>query len=242
LLLGAALALRRRPQRQRAAVIAALLLLWLPSTRPGALLLATPLEREHPPLPAGTSAAVIVVLGGGARPLSPPRVTPELSESGDRMLYAAWLYQQAAAPQLVLSGGSYPDARAPSEAANMGAILEIMGVPPDAQLLEEASRNTRENAVFVRQILAERGIDRIILVTSATHMPRSVRLFEREGFTVLPAPTDFVGTEADWDYVRDSGWTARLLLLLPEASNLQISTRCLKEYVGLVVYRLRGWI
>jgi uncharacterized SAM-binding protein YcdF (DUF218 family) len=241
-LIGAAMLLRNRARWQMGMLIAAAALLWLSSVRPVALLLAQSLERQHPPLARGVTAPAIVVLGGGAERLSAPRPLAEMNESGDRMLYAAWLYQQGVAPRLVLTGGSFPDNIPPSEAASMAQIMEVMGVPRDALLLEEASRNTYENALLVHQMLKDRGIEDIILVTSASHMPRSVQLFENVGFNVTPAPTDYMATDASWEDLRRTSWPHRLVYFLPSAGSLEMSTRVLKEYIGLLVYRLRGWI
>ena len=71
------------------------------------------------------------------------------------------------------------------EANTMAELLALLGVPADALILETRSRNTYENAVEVKQELAALGAERVGLVTSAMHMPRSVALFEKQGFTVL---------------------------------------------------------
>ena len=86
------------------------------------------------------------------------------------------------------------------------------------------------------------GIRRIILVTSASHMPRSVALFEKQGFEVIPAPTDFTVTQAGWDKLKSGGLASQVLSLLPSAENLGLTTRMLKEYFGMLVYRLNGWM
>jgi uncharacterized SAM-binding protein YcdF (DUF218 family) len=108
--------------------------------------------------------------------------------------------------------------------------------------LESTSRNTYENGVNSHEILAKEGIKRILLVTSATHMPRAVRVFERQGLEVIPAPTDFLVTRAEWQYLREAGPHTQLINLLPSAGNLELTTRALKEYIGIAVYKLRGWL
>jgi len=59
--------------------------------------------------------------------------------------------------------------------------------------LENDSENTAENAFYSAEILREKNIKTIILVTSAMHMPRSVALFEAQGLNVIPAPTGLFG-------------------------------------------------
>jgi len=128
------------------------------------------------------------------------------------------------------------------EAEAMAQVIELMGVPRSALWLEDGSRNTYENAGETRRLLAERGITEIILVTSAMHMPRSVRLFERQGLRVIPAPTDYQVTEADWSYFTRADPGIQALNLLPDAEALAATSRALKEYIGMVVYALRGWM
>ena len=73
----------------------------------------------------------------------------------------------------------------------MKEVLAVMGVPTRAMLLENNSRNTNDNALYTAVVLNNRQIQRILLVTSAFHMRRAVPLFERQGFEVIPAPTDY---------------------------------------------------
>jgi uncharacterized SAM-binding protein YcdF (DUF218 family) len=94
--------------------------------------------------------------------------------------------------------------------------------------------------VNVRKILDSRGIRQVLLVTSAMHMPRSLLIFKRQKNAAIPAPTDFLVT-AD-DLQQHNPPQATLLNFLPDADRLQQTTRALKEYFGLVVYRLRGWL
>jgi uncharacterized SAM-binding protein YcdF (DUF218 family) len=171
-----------------------------------------------------------------------------MNEAGDRLLYTAWLYQQLVAmgesPHVVVSGGNVADWTGPNnntEAEEMAAILGIMGVPQDALWLEEQSRNTYENAVESRKLLAEKGVDRVLLVTSSTHMPRANRLFVAQGLDVIPMPTDFIVTYDDWRFFTHGPAAVQLFNVLPNAEYLSLTTRCLKEYVGLLYYTLRGW-
>jgi len=243
--LALAVALICRGRRgQVTLIIFSIVLLWLGGNRLIGMAIVRSLEAGYPPLTQTPRAPVIVVLGGGSRSPDFPRPTAELNEAGDRLLYAAWLYKQGAAPHLLLSGGraAWLGSGRVDEAEVMAQILEMMGVPRAALWLEDGSRNTYENADATRRLLAERGISEIILVTSATHMPRSVRLFERQGLRVIPAPTDFQVTQADWDYFTQPDLGIQALNLLPDADALAYTSRALKEYIGMVVYALRGWM
>ncbi len=192
-------------------------------------------------------ADAIVVLGGATRPPLPPRPLPEVQEEGDRLIYAAELYRQGAAPAVLVSGGRIAFLRGgddvDTEAADMAALLIRLGVPAEAIWQEARSQNTYENGLFSGEILAERGLKRIILVTSAYHMPRAAAIFEKQGLAVSPAPADFYVTRASRDRDQESRpLTARLYYLLPQAEYLEITTTALKEYIGIAVYRMRGWL
>jgi uncharacterized SAM-binding protein YcdF (DUF218 family) len=243
LLIGA-LIVRRRPRWTTLLIVATLALLWLSGNRLISMAVVRSLEWQYLPPTTLPKADVIVVLGGGTRPLSYPRPTHEVNEAGDRLLYAASLYQQGVAPHVLLSGGTVGvDGPAlMQEAESMGTLLATMGVPAEAQWLETTSRNTYENAVETKKVLDAQGIERIVLVTSAMHMPRSVAIFEKQGFTVIPAPTDYVVTQADWDYYFAPNPAIQVFNLLPGVEAMDRLVRTVKEYLGMEVYRWRGWL
>ena len=202
--------------------------------------LARSLEwREIPsgPLP---QADAIVILGGAVNDAAWPRPWVHLTGAGDRLLYAAKLYREGKAPLLILCGGS-SHLNSEPEATSMAEVLEFIGVPDSAIVKEPASLNTHQNAVNTREILLKRGIHHVLLVTSAMHMPRALLVFKHEGIDVLPAPTDFGVIEQESEEMRSSPATI-LISLMPDAESLNLTSRALKEYFGLVVYRLVGWL
>lgn len=200
------------------------------------------LELQQLPPTVIPQADAIVILGGCTKPAFPPRPWVEVSEEGDRVLYGAKLYREGKAPRVILSGGRIDwKGGGPSESDDMTQLIETMGVPKTAILQDPTSLNTYENAVNVKQIMAAQGIRRILLVTSAMHMPRSLLIFKHLGIDAIAAPTDFNTTDRDWQEIQGST-EAVVLNALPEADRLQRTTRALKEYLGLVVYRLKGWL
>lgn len=199
------------------------------------------LERQYLPdeLP---KAEAIVVLGGATRSPDSPRPWVEVSEAGDRVLYAAKLYRDGKAPIIVLSGGRIRwRGGSGSEADDMAELLKPMGVPRSAILEEPDSLNTYENARNVKVILDREGIDRVLLVTSAFHMPRAMAIFRKQGIEAIAAPTDFLIADDFFESSRDSG-TGIILSIIPDAENLMMTTKALKEYLGAMIYRLRGWL
>ena len=214
--------------RRRAAsllVICAVALLWLCSMPRFSDWAMSTLEREWPPVPAARAprADAIVLLGGMTRGLVPGVDLPDLSGSADRLFHAAELYRAGKAPMLLLTGGNAPGYE--PEALSMKRVLLVMGIPGDVLLLEDRSRNTRQNARFSAAVLHDRQVHRILLVTSAYHMRRAKLEFERQGFEVLPAATDYQVVE-----------TPRTLLdWLPAVGALNQTTLAMKEYLGLMV-------
>ncbi|MEB3357240.1 MAG: YdcF family protein [Synechococcales bacterium] len=241
-LLVALITVWKRPRIAAVSITLALLVLGLAGNAWVSASLVRSLEVQHVPTAELPNADAIVVLGGSVRPQVPPRPWVEVSEEGDRPLYGALLYREGKAPRVILSGGriSWMSDGSP-ESEDMATILKAMGVPAEAILQDPDSLNTYENAVNVKQILEENGMNRILLVTSALHMPRSLMIFRKLGIEAIAAPTDF------WELRQveeESLPTIRALLIkaIPDASNLESFTRALKEYIGIVVYRLRGWL
>lgn len=223
-------------------VVLALIVLLLGSNSWVANSLVRSLEWQHIPVGKLPTADAIVLLGGATKSAFPPRPAVDLSEEGDRVLYAAQLYREGKAPVVIASGGRI-DWRGGglAESSDMADIIVSLGVPNAAILQDSKSLNTYQNAVNVRQIMQERGIRRVLLVTSAMHMPRSLRIFQRQGIEAIPAPTDFLITQQEINEPSSSP-QATLLNLVPDADRLQNTTRALKEYIGTVVYHLRGWL
>jgi uncharacterized SAM-binding protein YcdF (DUF218 family) len=242
LLIILALLSGKRSGLRKIALILALLVLFLGGNRWVAMGLARSLERRYLPPDPMPAAQAIVVLGGGTESPDPPRLMTEVNSAGDRVLYAAWLYQQGKAPVILASGGMLDwEQRQTTSAQNMAALLEMIGVPPRAILLQPDSRNTYEDALYSARLLKAAGIRRILLVTSAWHMPRALRLFQAQGLEVVPAPTDFNVTDVAWKELTSPDVRVQILALLPSAENLGLTTRMLKEYLGMLVYDLQGY-
>ncbi len=235
-MLAAVLAALRRARAAALCGVAGAAILWVAATPATATLLVSHLERTHPPRGAHTvpPADAIVVLGGSLGLPLPPRVHVDLSDSADRILYAARLYRAGVAPRIVVSGGNvFPQPGMDAESRYTAALLAEWGVPAAAILIETESRNTYQNAVFTRRLLEKHRIDTVVLVTSGFHMPRALAVFESAGIRTTPAVSDIMVVQHAQPNV---------LRFLPSASALEATTLALKEYLGLAVYRWRGWV
>jgi len=197
------------------------------------------LEQEYPPVlakspgPAGFKAVqpaqFIVVLGGGHN--SDPRlpVASQLSsESLIRTLEGIRLYRAGLGGKLVFSGGGGYDPV--PEAETMSRLALLLGVDPQDILLESTSLDTEEQARLLKPLLAG---TRFFLVTSASHLPRSMALFRKQGLDPAPAPAGHrVRQAANWspgDFFPGGGGLVHLEIAV-------------HEYLGLAWAWLRGAI
>lgn len=244
LLILALIIRRTKPRLQTAILIITLAILVISSNRWVASSLVRSLEWQYLPAETLPQVEAIVVLGGGTESAQYPRPAVEINGAGDRVIYAARLYKQGLAPRVLVSGGNitWLSGRTMTPADEMDDLLQLMGVPQEAIVLQPKSQNTYEDAAFTAEMLHEMGIERVILVTSAMHMPRSVGLFQKQGIEVIPAPADYSVTEASWANLMSLQPESFLVNILPNASALSATTNALKEYIGMFIYRLRGWM
>jgi len=192
--------------------------------------------RYEPRLEYGTASAV-VLLGGFTRGKVPPRLYVETNMNANRVFGAMRVWRQGLVSKMVLTGGQleWTTNEAVSEAATMFDLLnEHFGVDSADVIFESLAQNTRDNARYTREALTEAGLGLdVILVTNAYHMPRSVAVFKKAGFSVTPAP---IGYFSDIDLSR------KPLMWLPSVASLFESSIALREYLGMVVYKAVGWI
>ncbi|MGA0038216.1 MAG: YdcF family protein [Pirellulales bacterium] len=189
----------------------------------------------------------VIVLGGGISPRAYPRQTAEVHDAGDRLLYGAHLIREGLADWMVCAGGGGElSVIQQTEAEAMQEMLAWMGVAEEQITLDTKSRNTRENAAESLPLAMQRGARSVYLVTSASHMPRSLGIYRKQaeqlGITdleIIPAPCDYIAIDPE----KDQPWYYRMAMsLLPNAWSLRTSTQILHEYYGMAYYRLRGWI
>jgi uncharacterized SAM-binding protein YcdF (DUF218 family) len=204
--------------------------------------LAQSLEWQNIPIGELPNADAIVVLGGGTRSQAYPRPDVDLTDAGDRVWYGGTLYRAGKAPKIIVSGGriSWRGAGKP-ESEDLTKLLVAMGVPETDIIPEGDSYNTRDNAVNVNKILKEQNFKSILLVTSAMHMPRSMAIFKNLGINAIAAPTDYHISQLEIDEPNRQN-ESTILSLIPNSENLDRTTNAIKEYIGIVVYKLRGWL
>lgn len=181
---------------------------------------------NYPQIPATSypTADVIVVLGGGYPMHTRHDSDVETSLAGTtRVGFGLELYRAKRAPTMLLTGGE-------GSAMGMSRQLAENGVPLDAMQLERRSLTTYEDAAYSAELLHKKHQDRILLVTSVWAMRRALACFRKQGIQVIPAPA----LESNRKHLVSYPWW-------PQRSALQQSGRYLHEYIGFLVYKVRGW-
>ncbi|MGQ5521752.1 YdcF family protein [Chitinimonas sp. PSY-7] len=218
--------LKRRPRTGRVLIGMGLFAVWFFSTPVTVNWMAAPLEQVQPPDSAALQTAqAIVVLGGGRDPVAPEYGGESVSQyTLARLRYAARLARQTHLPLLLTGGapsGGRPEAELMAESLQLDFGLQ-------ARWVEDASLDTRDNAVFSAALLKSARVQRILLVSDASHLPRARVEFERLGFAVIDAPTRYLagnlGTRFTW---------------LPSAGAAQAGRLVAHEWLGLLALQLR---
>lgn len=229
--LGLLLAARKKAAGLLLAFAAAAML-WLLSCHAVTVWLAQNLLPQYPPISVAALKAdpvqAIVVLGGGVHPLAPEYGEPQAAPAAAmRLRYGAWLARQTGLP-VAFAGGlgwgaSGAQALSEGEVARRAALQDY-GLT--LRWIDSQSRDTSENAQFLRALMHKDKVQSIALVTHAWHMPRAVNAFERAGFTVMPAPMGFILPSRNG-----------VLQWTPSADGLGGTQLVLKEWLGLLVQR-----
>ncbi len=195
--------------------------LYLFSISPVKDLFVYPLEKGY--RDARCDGDLLVILGGGVYG------NGELMEDAFKRVVKGFQLGKDGGKRFIVSGGRVSDDM-PFEADVMKNKLIELGIDKKVIFVDRESKDTVENAKFTKKIIESSKLDdKVILITSAYHMKRSVLLFEKAGIKgVCPQATDFKydGVYTIFDF-------------LPTASNMNTIAKSLKEYIGLIVYSLK---
>jgi len=235
LLLGALGLLAGRLRYRRTAVTLyslAAIALAISSLTPAGLAMTAFLENRFPRSELPAQVAGIVVLGGAFDTrVARTRGVPELNEAADRVTAALALARKYPDAKVLFSGGVaavFEDDIPETEAAN--DLFLSLGLASERLLLDSRARDTFENALYTKQLAQPKPGETWLLVTSAYHMPRAVGSFRVAEFSVLPYPVDY-RTPSGTALWRPSSATTR---------NLEKVHFAIREYLGLLAYRLAG--
>ncbi|MCM8775710.1 MAG: YdcF family protein [Candidatus Omnitrophica bacterium] len=182
---------------------------------------------------------LIVVLAAETDEAGGVRLIDELSQNQWKRLWRGIeLFDRLEGKVPILYSGQSMNGKVNDEIeeAPIRAVFKRCHIPDHKIWMETVSGDTHESALEVKKLLISRDIDpgrfRLVVVTSAAHIPRAVKTFRKEGMNVIAAPCDYSSEPWDmpwYDY-------------LPNSSAFRIGCSALYEWVGHVIYRLRGWI
>ena len=219
-------------RRKRWPLFAALAILYISSMPVVGSHLTYWIESSYPTLALDQveNADAIVPLSGFIGPRVADGILPNVEEAGERLEGGIVLWQKKKAAWLVFTGGRFPWSKAAEvEGAVSKRMAMARGIPAEQILITREVGNTRDEAHAVHDLMRERGWRKIILVTSALHMPRAARLFRKAGVDFVPFPVDFQEGPGD---------SLMLLDLLPTAGALHRTETALRELYGIMFYAL----
>ncbi len=202
------------------------------STLPLGTWLIAPLESRFPQvreIPASVVGAI--TLGGAVNQfMTAARDQTALSGGAERLTEFVAIARRRPELRLVYTGGSGSLTRQDlKETVVARRLFGEIGLDPARVIYEDQSRNTYENAVMTHALIRPKPDDTWILVTSAMHMPRSVGVFRKAGWKVLPYPVDYQ-TDGNGEYRYFNGI----------ANGLGKLSSAIREWVGLIGYRAMG--
>ena len=207
-----------------------LLLVYLLSISAVSDRLIKPLEDcyPQPALSELQDAEAIVILGGGYR-----RGVPDFDGAGqvadraaNRYLMGLRLYRSLRVPVILSGGLVYEESGTGPD--NVSRLLMACGVPEKDIIPDAKSRNTADNAKYTGEICQARGFHKIVLVTSAHHIPRSVALFRREGIDVIPYPCNYMTHKVSM---------VDAFAFTPNQQSLNNSAAAIKNYLGILAVK-----
>jgi uncharacterized SAM-binding protein YcdF (DUF218 family) len=221
----------QKPKRQRAFALAGLFVLYVFSLAPLGNSLMGWLESSARDTTKPDETYDAVIFLGGVVESDPAVHEAEApyNDNVERMHVTFDMLRDNRARYAILSGGT-AGGNGLNEANEVKKELVRWGIDPERILVDDAARNTRENAVNTAAIAKEHGLSKLVIVTSAFHMKRAEGCFRAVGLTVDTLPTDYKGAPF-----------FSTVTFAPRSQYLDLSTRAFREMFGRLVYRLNGY-
>lgn len=193
----------------------------------GTYIFVKPLENAYEEIELNASNFDAVVVLGGGIVFGPQRIylNPHALQ---RAYTGAWLAKELNIP-VIVTGGESPGREEIPEAVVMKEVIENTGIESGKIILDTNARNTCENALYTYEICKKNGFKNILVVTSAVHMKRVMKCFERFDIQVTPYPTDY-----KYDYSKLS-WVD----FMPNPQALDANLSAFHELIGIIWYSLR---
>lgn len=155
----------------------------------------------------------------------------------DRATHSMQLYKEGKIKKILITGGeAFNRANDNKEAELLANFMYTAGVPEEDVIIESRALNTRENAVFAKEKLMEEGYDpnaKYLIITSAFHMKRSKACFDKIGMDTDTFPVDYYGSDSKANFQS---------LIQPSPDSIVIWQKMVKEWAGLIMYKVVGYI
>ena len=191
------------------------------------------LAYESPQLKLQNTYQWCIILGGGMMRAGEGYRT---GETADRFVQPLLLYKKGIVKKLLITGGNVNikglKIDQTQESKKVKDVLIAMGVKPEDIYLEENARNTHENAVYSKKILSRFMTEKMVLVTSAMHMPRAKACYLKEGFLIDAFPADIKKKDTP---------SGILDQIIPQERNLAKFAELVREITGYVIYQIVGF-
>jgi uncharacterized SAM-binding protein YcdF (DUF218 family) len=225
----------RRSERKLSIVTgSACLFLTLFGGTPLSAWLLARLEHPTPMASLPTRADAIVVLGGSYTASQAEPAGFKASSAFDRITTGLALVDRGISTNLVLGGGIDPVAEPRIHDSEALRPWLERRIPANVRIrIIDSSATTLEEAIHFAPMATREQWTRIVLVTSASHLPRATAAFRSEGIQVIPMACAFEGHARLNSHNR---WT-----LIPNTGDLRLAGMWFHEQVGSLYYRLRGW-
>ncbi len=229
------------PKWRKKALIFSLLLLFIFGNQPLFDFINLKWQIARPSLEElkSTAPKTAIVLGGATLTGRQPYRLTSFNQAADRITQAVQLYRMGVIDHIIFTGGNGHLQKIegePSEAAQSLQFLLDCNIPRSAILLEDQSRNTFENALLTKKIIDQHASFKhkdYLLITSAFHMRRSVACFKKQNINTVPFSVHYLTSDRDFmvqEYV------------LPNAETLTQWNMIIKEWIGFVAYKVKGYV
>jgi uncharacterized SAM-binding protein YcdF (DUF218 family) len=229
---GTVMLFTKRVRAGRALLLVSMLAIVVLGLSPLSRILFHRLESRFPPWDASRGAPTgFIILGGAIDPdISAARNGVSLTDAAERLTVVAELAQRYPGARIFYTGGNGSLFGGPLEATYAMRLLTSFGIPPQRIETEARSRNTLENAIYTKAMLAPKPGERWVMITSAFHMPRAMAAFRGIGFDVEAFPVDWQtgdGSDLLWPFRSFVGGLATI-------------DAAAREFLGLLSYRVTG--
>ena len=232
LMAGVGLLFFGREKLGKKLIVTSTALIFLIASLPVYQILLLPLENRFPiPEPLPEKVDGIIVLGGAELPeLTQFRLQVSLTESVERLTTFISLARRYSDAKFVYTGGQGAITKQEYKSATTAQLFfEEMGLDTTSIIFDSQSRNTQENAENALQLVQPGKKEKWVLITSAWHMPRSVGIFRKLNWQVIPYPVDF----------KETG-KLEMEIKIPSFSEIGGVSKVVYEWIGLFYYWLMG--